>query len=79
MLFYCLALSLGWYFLFMNLLEEGPWYGLLIHFLISPFMVPGLVVAIAGIIYIACKGFIDFLFEAWKDFTVDVERFDPLV
>jgi len=79
MLFYCLASSLACYFSVMNSLEEGPWYGFLGYFLISLFIVPWLVVVIAGTIYIACKGFMDFLFEAWKDFTVDVERFDPLV
>ena len=30
-------------------------------------------------IYFIYKGFIDFLFEAWKDFTVDVEPVDPPV
>jgi len=79
MLFYIVALSWGWYYLFMKLLEEAPWYGLLIYFLISLFVIPALLVAIAGGIYFVYKGFIAFIFEAWKDFTVDVELVDSPV
>jgi len=79
MLIYIAALSLKWYSLFMKLVEAAPWYGLLIYFLISLFMIPALLVAIAGGIYFVYKGFIAFILDAWKDFTVDVELVDPPV
>jgi hypothetical protein len=64
----------------MNLLEEGPWYMILyislFHHSGSLFVIALILLAIAGIIFLVCKGFIDFLFEAWKDFTVDVEQVD---
>jgi hypothetical protein len=73
MLIYCVAFCLGWYSFFMNLPEKDPWYILLIYFLMSLFHVPMLLGTIAAMIYFVCKGVIDFFFEAWKDFTVDVE------
>lgn len=78
-LIYCVILSLGWYSLFMNLLEEDPWDGLLFYFLIFLFVIPGYVVAIVGVIYFVYKGFKAFIFDTWKDFTVDVEPVDPPV
>jgi hypothetical protein len=72
-------MSLAWRSVFMDMLEEFPWYGMLIYFLISLFVIPVLVMAIAVVIYFVYKGFIAFIFEAWKDFTVDVEPVDPLV
>jgi hypothetical protein len=72
-LIYCVASSIGWYSLFMNALGGAPWYFLFCYFLASLFVVPAFLGAIAGVIYFVCKGVIDFLFEAWKDFTVDVE------
>ena len=60
----------------MNMLEKFPWYGLLIYFFVSLFVIPALLVAIAVVIYFVYKGFIAFIFEAWKDFTVDVELVD---
>jgi hypothetical protein len=74
MLICSVAFSLGWYYLFMNALGGGaPWYFLFYYFLASLFVVPAFLGAIAGVIYFVCKGVIDFLSEAWKDFTVDVE------
>jgi hypothetical protein len=54
-------------------LPENPWYILLIYFLISLFHVPAILGTIAAMVYFVCKGVINFFFEAWKDFTVDVE------
>ena len=45
----------------------------------SLFAVPALLAGIPWVIYLVYKGFIDFLFEARKDFTVDVEPVDPPV
>jgi len=78
-LIYCVTFSLAWCSAFMQLLEEGPWYDLLRYLLDSFLVILLLPLAIAGIIFLICKGFIDFLFEAWKDFTVDVEQVDPPV
>ena len=71
-------MSLAWCS-FMNPVKEAPWYGLLIYCSVSLFGIPGLLVATAEVIHFVYKGFIDFLFEAWKDFTVDVELVDPPV
>jgi len=58
----------------MKMLEKSPWYGLLIYvFFVRLFVIPWLLAAIAVVIYFVYKGFIAFIFEAWKDFTVDVE------
>jgi len=73
------TLSLAWYACFMTLLAEAPWYGLLIYCFMSLFAVPALLAGIPWVIYLVYKGFIDFLFEARKDFTVDVEPVDPPV
>ena len=78
-LIYCVTFSLAWCASFMSLLEEGPWYGLLRYLLNSLLVIFLLLLAIAGIIFLICKGFIDFLSEARKDFTVDVEQVDPPV
>ena len=78
-LFYLVAMSLAWRSLFMRMLEKFPWYGLLIYFFVSLFVIPGLLVAIAVVIYFVCKGFVAFIFEARKDFTVDIELVDSPV
>ena len=75
-LIYLVTFSLAWCSPFMNLLEEGPWYISLIYLSRSVFIIPLLLLAIIGIIFLICVGFINFLFEAWKDFTVDVEQVD---
>ena len=59
--------------LFMNLLEEAPWYGWLIYIFIACFVIPALLVATSVVIYFVYKGFKNFLFEAWKYITVDVD------
>jgi len=73
------TLSLVWYTLFMTLLAEAPWYGFSIYCFISLFVIPALLAGIAWTIYVVYKGFIDFLCEARKDFTVDVELVDSPV
>jgi len=78
-LIYIVALSLIWYSLFLHLLEEAPWHGLLSYFLISLFLIPALLPHTAGLIYLVYKIPVDFLLDAWKDFTVDVEKIDPPV
>jgi hypothetical protein len=67
------AFSFTWYSRFMNMLEKDPWYFLLLYFLVSLFVVPAILGTIAATIYFVCKGVIGFFFEAWKDFTGDVE------
>ena len=60
-LIYMVTLSLAWYSLLMNLLDEAPWYGLLIYFLVSLFVIPAIVVYITMVIHSVYKGFIAFL------------------
>jgi len=76
---YVIAFSLEWYSLLMTLLKKAPWYGLLIYFLISLIVVPGILIAIGWVTYFVFKGFLTFFFEAWKDFTIDVELVDAPV
>ena len=75
-LLYLIAMSVALRSFFMKMLEKSPWYDLVILFFGSLLLIPLLVVAIAGVIYFVCKGVIDFIFDAWKDFTVDVELVD---
>ena len=75
-LIYFVTFSLAWCSPFMDLLEKGPWYISLFYLSRSLFVIPLLLLAIAGIFFLICKGFINFLSEAWKDFTVDVEQVD---
>jgi len=71
--YFMVLLSLAWYDPFMGLLEEGPWYDWLIYFSASLFVIPGVVVVITTATYSVYIDFIAFLFDAWKDFTIDVE------
>ena len=73
MLAYCVCLSLTLYSVFMNLLNESPWYGLLLFFLISIPVVASIVVFTAAMVHAGYLGTVDYILEAWKDFTVDVE------
>ena len=57
----------------MNLLNESPWYGLLLFFLISIPVAASIVVFAAVMVHAGYKGTLDYISEAWKDFTVDIE------
>jgi len=78
-LMFCVAPSLGWYSLFMTLLEESPWYGLLFFLLMSLPVVFSIVVTGAATVYFGYRSVVDCFWRAWKDFTVEVESSNVLV
>ena len=62
---YSTIFPLAWFDILMTSLQEGPWYGLLIFLMISLFtVVPGILMAIAGVTYFGYMGFISCFFEA---------------
>ena len=70
----CITLSLGLYSFFMNLLKEPtPWYVFLVFFVLSIPLVASIVVSTAGSVYLVCNIFRNYILNAWKDFTVEVE------
>ena len=73
MLAYCLCLSLGLYSMFVNLLNESPWYGLLLFCLLSIPFVASIVVCTIATVHAGYTGTVSCISEAWKDFTVDIE------
>ena len=70
---------LTWCSFAIGLLEEGPWYILLIHFLLLLCIVPTVLLLCAVIIGIGYRGVVDYFSDAWKDFTVEVESAGVLV
>ena len=73
MLALCLSLSLVLYSVFMNLLNESPWYGLLLFCLISIPFAASIVLCTTAAVHAGYKGPVDCISEAWKDFTIDIE------
>jgi hypothetical protein len=68
---------LVWYSLFMTLGEASPWYALLIFFSISLPIMP--VVFGITMIQSGYRGVVNFILEAWKDFTVEIKPGGVLV
>jgi len=57
-----------------QMLNESPWYELLPCFLVIIPVVPFFVACAAAMVYFGFKGIVDYILEAWNDFTVDIER-----
>jgi hypothetical protein len=76
---YFVALSLACYSRFMPLLEESPWYELLIYFLISLPAASMIAMVVAQAVKFGYKSVVNYFLDAWKDFTVEVESSNVLV
>jgi len=71
---YFLSIILAMYSISVQLLNESPWYELLLCFSVIIPVVPSFAACTAATVYFGFKGVVDYLLEAWKDFTVDIER-----
>ena len=76
---YLIALSLVFYSSSVSLLEESPWYELLIYFLIFiPAALMSLVI-VAQAVRFGYKCIVNYFLDAWNDFTVEVESSNVLL
>ena len=70
---YCVAILLGLYSLFSNLLKDRLWYWPLGFVPISLFMIYFIVGSIIVLVQFMYSGVVNYVLDAWMDFTVEVE------
>jgi len=72
-LMYCFCLLFVLYSIFVRLVKDSFRYGLFLFVFISLPMIGGTVVCTVATLIGGYRGVVNYFFEAWNDFTVDVE------